>query len=152
MPDIAPRPALPADVAAITALVDEAYGKYIERMGRKPGPMTADYAKAVSEHQIWVVEEAGHLIAALELVPHEDHLLVENIAVAPGHQGRGLGRKLMAFAEAEALRQGLAETRLYTHQTMVENIALYSRIGYRETGRGQQAGFDRVFMSKALTG
>jgi hypothetical protein len=30
-------------------------------------------------------------------------------------------RRLLAFAEAEALRRGYSEIRLYTHQTMVEN-------------------------------
>jgi hypothetical protein len=39
---------------------------------------------------------------------------------------------------------------LYTHQTMVENQRLYASIGYEETGRGSEAGYDRVFMRKRL--
>jgi hypothetical protein len=35
-------------------------------------------------------------------------------------QGIGLGRRLLAFAEAEALRRGYREIRLYTHQKMLE--------------------------------
>jgi hypothetical protein len=62
----------------------------------------------------------------------------------------GLGRRLLAFAEAEALRRGYREIRLYTHQTMVENQRLYASIGYEETGRGIEAGYDRVFMRKQL--
>ena len=61
-----------------------------------------------------------------------------------------MGRRLLAFAEAEALRRGYREIRLYTHQTMVENQRLYASIGYEETGRGTKAGFDRVFMRKPL--
>ncbi len=64
----------------------------------------------------------------------------------------GLGRRLLAFAEAEALRRGYHEIRLYTHQTMVENQSLYASIGYEETGRGAEAGYDRVFMRKQLRG
>jgi ribosomal protein S18 acetylase RimI-like enzyme len=78
------------------------------------------------------------------------YLLPDNIAVWPARQGLGLGRRLLIFAEAEALRRGYAEIRLYTHQTMDENQRLYASIGYEETGRGTEAGYDRVFMRKQL--
>ena len=74
----------------------------------------------------------------------------DTIAVSPARQGLGLGRQLLAFAEAEALRRGYREIRLYTHQTMVENQRLYASIGYEETGRGSEAGYNRVFMRKQL--
>ncbi len=151
MNDAQPRPATAADVAEITALVREAYAKYIPRMGREPYPMTADYAEAVRNQQVWVVEEGGKIIAVLGLIPEGDHLMVENIAVAVAHQGQGLGRKLLAFAEAEALRQGLPEMRLYTAQAMTENIGLYLRLGYVETERKTVVDIPRVYMSKRLT-
>jgi hypothetical protein len=50
----------------------------------------------------------------------------------------------------EALRRGYREIRLYTHETMVENQRLYAAIGYEETGRGSEAGYNRVFMRKQL--
>ena len=83
-------------------------------------------------------------------MPTTNYLLLDNIAVSPARQGLGLGRQLLAFAEAEALRIGYHEIRLYTHQTMVENQRLYASIGYQETGRGTEAGYDRVFMAKRL--
>jgi ribosomal protein S18 acetylase RimI-like enzyme len=64
--------------------------------------------------------------------------------VSPARQSLGLGRQLLAFAETEALRRGYREIRLYTHQTMVENQRLYASIGYEETGRGTEDGYDRV--------
>jgi ribosomal protein S18 acetylase RimI-like enzyme len=63
-----------------------------------------------------------------------------------------LGRRLLAFAEAEAMRRGYREIRLYTHQTMTENHRLYAAIGYEETGRGTVDGYERVFMRKRLAG
>jgi hypothetical protein len=33
---------------------------------------------------------------------------------------------------------------------MVENQRLYTSIGYEETGRGTEAGYDRVFLRKQL--
>ena len=92
------------------------------------------------------------MIERLVLLSAPDYLLLDNIAVSPARQGLGLGRRLLVFAEAEALRRGYREIRLYTHQEMVENQRLYASIGYEETGRGAEAGYERVFMRKQLRG
>jgi ribosomal protein S18 acetylase RimI-like enzyme len=146
------RAALAADVPEIAKIVDHAYRQYIARMGKPPGPMLEDYAARVSEGVVWVVEEGAVIAAMIVLVPAPNYLLLDNVAVSPARQGLGLGRRLLAFAEAEALRRGYREIRLYTHQTMVENQRLYASIGYQETGRGTEAGYDRVFMRKQLRG
>jgi ribosomal protein S18 acetylase RimI-like enzyme len=146
------RAALAADVPEIAKIVDHAYRQYIARMGKPPGPMLEDYAARVSEGVVWVVEEGAVRAAMIVLVPAPNYLLLDNVAVSPARQGLGLGRRLLAFAEAEALRRGYREIRLYTHQTMVENQRLYASIGYQETGRGTEAGYDRVFMRKQLRG
>ena len=144
------RPATIADVPAIVDIVNQAYRHYIARIGKPPGPMLDDYAARVSEGAVWVLEEAGVIAAIIVLLPAPNYLLLDNIAVSPARQGLGLGRRLLAFAEGEALRRGYREIRLYTHQTMVENQRLYASIGYEETGRGTEAGYDRVFMRKLL--
>ena len=144
------RAAIAADVPAIAQIVDHAYRHYIARMGKPPGPMLEDYTARVSEGVVWVVEEGAVIAAMIVLVPGPNYLLLDNIAVSPNRQGVGLGRRLLAFAETEALRRGYRAIRLYTHQTMVENQRLYTSIGYEETGRGTEAGYDRVFMRKQL--
>jgi len=150
MDELRIRAATAADVPAIANIVDQAYRHYIARIGKPPGPMLDDYAARVSEGTVWVLEDGAVIAAIIVLLPTSNYLLLDNIAVAPAHQGLGLGRQLLAFAEAEALRRGYREIRLYTHQTMVENQRLYSSIGYEETGRGTKAGYDRVFMCKRL--
>jgi ribosomal protein S18 acetylase RimI-like enzyme len=144
------RAANAADVPAIAEIVDQAYRHYIARIGKPPGPMLDDYAARVSEGAVWVLEEGAVIAAIIVLLPAPNYLLLDNIAVSPTRQGLGLGRRLLAFAEAEALRRGYREIRLYTHQTMVENQRLYTSIGYEETGRGSEAGYERVFMRKQL--
>jgi GNAT superfamily N-acetyltransferase len=141
------RAATAADVPAIAKIVDQAYRHYIARMGKPPGPMLDDYAARVSEGAVWVFEEGTVLAAIIVLLPAPNYLLLDNIAVSPARQNLGLGRQLLAFAETEALRRGY---RLYTHQTMVENQRLCASIGYQETGRSTEAGYDRVFMRKQL--
>ena len=145
------RPAEPGDRAAVEAIVDAAYSIYLERIGKAPGPMLDDYARLIAAGAVSVLDDPDGTIAALiVLLPKPDHLLLDNIAVRPDRQGRGLGRRLIAFAESETRRLGYAELRLYTHEKMTENIALYRRLRFRETGRGREAGYDRVFMAKPI--
>ncbi len=144
------RPATAADISAITDIVDQAYRHYVDRIGKPPGPMLDDYAARVLEGAVSVLEEGAAVTGIIVLLPAPNYLLLDNIAISPARQGLGLGRRLLAFAEAEALRRGYPEIRLYTHQTMVENQHLYASIGYQETGRGTEAGYERVFMRKQL--
>jgi GNAT superfamily N-acetyltransferase len=144
------RRARPADADFVAACVHLAYEKYVVRIGRKPKPMEANYARAIAQHQVWVVDGEAGIEAVLELIPEDDHLLIENIAVDPARQGSGLGRRLMAFAEDEARRQGFAELRLYTNETFVENIAFYEWLGYAVTGREPYKESAVVFMRKAV--
>jgi GNAT superfamily N-acetyltransferase len=150
MPQWRLRRAAPTDAPALARCVDVAYRHYIPRLGKPPGPMLADYAEEIARHQVWVAEAERQLIGGLVLVPAQDYLLLDNIAVHPEHQGRGVGRALLELAEAEALSQGYRELRLYTHETMTKNIALYTRNGWVETHRGHQDGYARVFMCKRL--
>jgi GNAT superfamily N-acetyltransferase len=144
------RLALAADVPSVARLVDDAYRHYIPRIGRPPRPMLDDYAARVSAGVVWVVEDGDGIVGVVVLLPEADHLFLDNIAVAPARQRTGLGRRLLGFAEAEALRRGYREIELCTNVRMTENRRLYAAIGYREIDRGTGAGSDLVVMRKRL--
>src|SRR3546814_13241578 len=127
------RPALPADLARIEAIVEAAYGPYLARMNRKPAPMVDDYRRRIAAGQTHVLEEHGDIVGVLVLEPGDGFLLLDNIAVDPAHHGRGLGKRLMDFTEEEARRQGYRLIELYTNEVMVEHIARYRHLGYVET-------------------
>jgi GNAT superfamily N-acetyltransferase len=147
------RPARPEDADAIRRLVLDACGHYVARIGKPPGPMLYDYDRRIADEQAWVLEEDGRLAGALVLEDAEGGaLLLDNVAVAPSAQGKGYGRALVAFAEEEARRRGHGVVRLYTNALMAENLALYGRLGFRETGRVSEKGYERVYMAKATTG
>ena len=131
------RPAAGADVPVLREIAVAAYEQYVPLIGRAPAPMTADYAAAVQAGQVWVA--AGADGAALGF------LLLENVAVVPAAQGRGLGARLLAFAEEQARALRLAEIRLYTNEAMTANLAYYPRHGYTETHRAQEDGIRRIF-------
>jgi GNAT superfamily N-acetyltransferase len=145
---VAVRQAGPQDVARLREIATAAYAPYVPRIGKPPAPMTADYGAVVAAEHAWVAVAGDTVVGLLVLVPAADHLLLENIAVDPEWQGRGIGARLLAVAEQQAEHAGLAEIRLYTNAAMSENIAYYPRHGYVETHRGQGDGFDRVYFSK----
>jgi GNAT superfamily N-acetyltransferase len=125
------RQATAADAGAIRELTRTAYAKWVPLIGREPKPMTANYDEAVTRHRFDLLYVDETLAALIETIREADHLLVENVAVSPSFQGRGLGRKLMAHAETLAHELGFGMIRLYTNQRFVENIELYRRLGYQ---------------------
>jgi ribosomal protein S18 acetylase RimI-like enzyme len=157
------RAAEPDDVEAIAALVQRAYGIYVERIGMRPGPMDDDHAEQVRRGLVHVAEDGrrdteeeggAKVIGVIVLVEGDDRLVIENVAVDPARQGEGIGRRLLEFAEQAARRAGVSTVALYTHEKMTENIALYARLGYEEDERRRVEAFSRVyarvFMSKRL--
>jgi ribosomal protein S18 acetylase RimI-like enzyme len=143
------RPAAEADASVLRSIAVAAYQHYVPRIGRPPAPMTADYA-AARLGQAWLAAEDGEAAGFIILIPQPGHLLLENVAVLPAAQGRGIGARLLALAEERARSLGLPEIRLYTNEAMTENLAYYPRHGYTQTHRAREDGFDRVFFRKQL--
>jgi GNAT superfamily N-acetyltransferase len=126
------------DAAAVSALVDAAFGIYIPRLGRKPLPMLEDYVALISKGIVHVLEENG---------------VIDGLVVLA--QGRGLGRLLLNFAEAKARGDGYEAIRLYTNEVMIENLAIYEHCGYAEIHRTEDVistslSSRRVYMAKQL--
>ncbi|KAK8848746.1 acetyltransferase protein [Apiospora arundinis] len=183
-------------VPAIRAMVQAAYSKYVERIGRPPAPMLADYEKILDEgvQEVWVLvlqstsvktipsssppnsvdEQGGQqkqqtsgaggqmgdnrsppALGSVIVAP-DSHcaaaIKVNNLVVDPDSQGKGYGRVLMGFAEELARSRGLDKLTLFTNVMMWENIGLYAKLGFSETGRRVEDGYERVYFEKRLEG
>ncbi|WP_341991655.1 GNAT family N-acetyltransferase [Azorhizobium sp. AG788] len=134
----------------MTAIAQAAYGIYVPRIGRPPLPMLADYADLAENGLAQVLDIDGAVAGFLVLIHEPDALLLDNIAVSPDFQKRGLGRLLLSFADEAARTAGYSTVRLYTNAAMTENIALYGRCGYVETHRATEDGRHRVYMQKPV--
>ncbi len=147
-----PRRATLHDLDAIVALQRAAYARNRAVMGVEPLPLQADYADILRRCECWVIEEAGRLAGCLILAPRADDLLIWSVATHPESQGRGIGRALLAFAEARAREAGRASVRLYTAEAMTTNVAWYARHGFGVERIEQMPDRRAVHMVKHLGG
>jgi ribosomal protein S18 acetylase RimI-like enzyme len=66
---------------------------------------------------------------------HRPHADVEKVAVDPGHQGRGLGRRIMTELIAAARDAGVEVLTLDQRGDNLRAAALYESLGFRQYGR-----------------
>lgn len=144
-----PRRATMADLPAIQRVVRAAYQGYLDRMDQPPAPMLHDHRDDIAAGTIWVL--GAPVTALISLRARDTVLHIGNVAVHPDAQGTGLGRALLAFAERYALEHGQDRITLYTNEVMTENLAIYTHLGYRETGRRTDDGYRRVYLEKPVT-
>ncbi len=150
MNDVRLRPATAADVPHLTELVRAAYGHYVSRLGEPPRPMTDDYAEIVRTHRVIVAERGGKVLGLVVLGVGDEGFFVDNVAVDPSHRGIGVGKALLEHAERAARDAGFDSIYLYTHERMVENLTLYTRIGYVEYERRSFGEARLVYLRKNL--
>ena len=144
------RRAGPEDAEHVRALTRRAYAKWCEILGREPLPMTADYDHAVRQHVIDLAFIDGRLVGLVEMILRDDDLLIENVCVDPDAQGGGIGRRLVAHAEAETRRQGHGVIRLYTNKLFAANLRFYESLGYEVESEEPFKGGTMVHFRKIL--
>lgn len=147
------RPARRDDLAAIERIAKSAYLKYVERIGREPAPMVADFERQIARGTVFLAVDTGGVSCGFVVFyPRGDGVHLENVAVLPGCQGRGIGRLLIAYVEDWAFEHGFRTIDLYTNEKMTENMALYPALGFVEIRRGEEDGFRRIFYRKKIGG
>lgn len=147
------RRATADEADAVRDFTRRAYARWVPVIGREPAPMTADYRAALRHHRIDLLTVDGAWAGLIETAPKDGHLMIENVALDPAFQGRGLGRHLMDHAEALAAELGLGSLRLYTSVLMTANIRLYAALGYGiDRHEDKPDGRRIVHMSKDLPG
>lgn len=145
------RKAIPQDLTAIRSCAEAAYQRYVDRIGKKPAPMVADFGRQIRDGIVQVyVDEDDKVAGFIVFFPKEDLMFLENVAVEPSHHRRGIGKRLILFCEFEAVRAGLSGVELYTNERMTENLKLYPMLGYTEVDRRTEDGFNRVYFRKKL--
>lgn len=135
-------------------MVDAAYSKYIDRIGKPPAPMLSDYDELIQTHEVFLLQDeelevVGSIV--LNVDRGTNAVKIDNLVVGPSAQGRGFGRVLIDCAEDVARAEGCTALTLYTNVKMYENLGMYVKMGFLETERRTEDGFQRVYFHKSLT-
>ncbi|MCA0918995.1 GNAT family N-acetyltransferase [Pseudooceanicola nanhaiensis] len=143
--------ARPADLPRVQEIVEAAYAPWTPLLGQRAGPMDDDYAAFIADgHALIYRPDGREVLGLLVLIPQADALMLDNVALAAEAKGKGHGRILLDAVEQIARAMGRDRIRLYTHEKMAANIAIYAARGYVETARITEKGRNRVYMEKAL--
>lgn len=149
------RKAVQADIAAVAAIygrIHDAEAAGVSSTGwlREVYPVQATAQAAVERGDLFVMEEAGRIVAAAILnqlqvpeyascpwvydAPPEQVMVLHTLVVDPQAAGQGYGRAFVAYYEDYALAHGCRYLRMDTNEKNLRARALYARLGYREPG------------------
>ena len=148
--DFSIRQATLDDLPEIKACAVAAFSPFIERVGKPPAPMLDDQAAQIRQGIVFVGLSAGRFVGYAVYQPRGENMHLETLAVLPDHIRNGYGTKLVEHVEQVARENEFLTVSLCTHVTMTGNFAFYKNLGFAETGRGKQDGYDRVFFEKSL--
>lgn len=160
MEDFIIRPAVPGDLDALAHFFDEVIDG-LDAAKNWPGwkkgvyPTREDAENAVQEGTMFVAaHQTGALAGCIVLNHHtapgyetvpwqanalpQDIFVIHTFMVHPAFARRGLGRKLMAFAEQEARRRGLKALWLDVYAENQPACTLYEQCGYQRLARFDQ--------------
>ena len=112
--------------------------------------MVADFAAAIDRDEVYLAEDTGRICGFVIFYPRGNHVHLENVAVRPELQRRGIGLLLITYVEQKAIQGGYSSIELYTNANMTENLGIYPKLGYQQYDRRMDEGFDRVFFRKTL--
>ena len=147
------RPAQANDEPAIRQCAEQAYARYIPAIGRKPAPMTADFAAQIAAGIVYIAtDENACFEGFVVFYAQDEHVHLENVAVLPSAAGRGVGKSLINFCEHTGRQLGMNAVQLYTNEMMTDNLSIYPKLGYVQVARRTEQGFNRVYFEKNLNG
>ena len=134
-----------ADVPALTALINRAYRGEASLQGWTTedhlldGPRISEAAlldmlRTPQATLLTYRDASGSLAGCVYLHQQGTQLYLGTLAVAPDAQAQGVGRQLLAAADAYARQQGCTTLKITVLSARPELLAWYERHGYGRTG------------------
>ncbi len=80
---------------------------------------------------VFVARESGQLAGSVALKREDtDAIVIEQLLVAPGREGRGIGRSLLAYAEGYAIAERARSLRIVVEEDNRPARSFYRRSGF----------------------
>lgn len=144
------RRAIEDDIDRLAQIAGLAYGPYIKALGRKPAPMLANFAAQISDGTVSVACIKNTVIGYVVNYPDDGYMHISSIALDPDFISKGYGKLLLMHVEQEARDTNLLGIELYTNAKMIENLAIYTHLGFTKIDQRSEHGFDRVYFRKSF--
>jgi len=151
------RRAEPNDAQAISDLLLEAFGEFESEYMPGAFEYTTPGVEIIrgrfDEGPIWVAMDGDLMVGTVSGLPEPDRFYIRSMAVKPGVQGRGIGKKLLDLLEAHAREKGFEKLYLYTTFVLPAAHRLYEKNGFyilRETPPDEWFDMPGLEMEKAL--
>lgn len=113
----------------------------------------ASLALKAQEETLFLAVESGERLGCAFAKVKPDRVYVGKVAVRPGRQGQGIGRRLMQAVERFAEATGKPVLELETRIELVENHQTFAAFGFARTAEHAHAGYTRttfITMQKPL--
>ena len=137
-PVVTVRKAGIADRAAVVKVLQRAFADYDGQLQPPPGALTETEASVrahLGKGSVALAFIAEEPVGAMFIETKGDALFLSRVSVVPEKRGSGITAKMVGLAEAEARRQGIGALTLRVRELLGQNIALFERLGFRQTGR-----------------
>lgn len=103
--------------------------------GDTPGWDDRRVVEILSDDLVFVASEEGQAAGYVALTRDSDGpVVIEQILVAPGHEQRGVGRRLLSWAEGYAISERSPSLRIVVEQDNELARSLYRRAGFQPVG------------------
>jgi GNAT superfamily N-acetyltransferase len=149
-PVIEVRRARLADRAAVVRVLQRAFADYDGVLQPPPGALGETEASVRAHLELGPIALAfieGAPVGAMFIERKGDALFLSRVSVVPEKRGSGITARMVALAEDEARREGVHALTLRVREVLAQNLALFERLGFRETGRhGHEARPDTVMI------
>lgn len=107
--------------------------------------LTADNLREKAKDETGFAAFIGEELAGCVFIKEkDDHFYLGKLAVAPGFEGQGIGRKLIEKAEQHTVARGKPVMELQTRIELTRNHAVFGKLGYRKVAETTHPGFTRI--------
>jgi ribosomal protein S18 acetylase RimI-like enzyme len=139
------RPARADEAGAIVALLHRAFGQYRGKLQPESGALSesVDTISSVMSVGAILVAVRDGIVGCVAVQRKADFAYAGRLAVDPGARGTGVGRALMAEAEAMARLMGTGRLRVDVRLALRENRAFFRTLGFVEGAYRCHPGFSR---------
>jgi len=138
------RPARVEEAEAVAALIHCAFGQYCGKLQPESGALSESangIAAAMTTGMILLATRAGRIVGCVSVQRKADFAYAGRLAVEPLERGGGIGRALMAQAEALARQMGADRLRVDVRLALAQNRAFFRSLGFAEGAHRCRPGF-----------